>query len=163
MTLEQVASYRIDRTGWEAGPWDAEPDRVDWEYQGFPCMLIRNRYGVWCGYVGLPHGHPLYGVPYQDVDLQVEVHGGLTYSDACQGHICHVPKPGQPDDVWWFGFDCGHAYDLSPGMQATLKRLGHELDQTPLTFREVYRDQAYAQAEVQRLAAQLLTWPSPAA
>lgn len=33
------------------------------------------------------------------------VHGGLTYSDRCHDDICHVPAPGEPDDVWWFGFD----------------------------------------------------------
>ena len=23
--------------------------------------------------------------------------------------ICHIPGPGRPKDVWWFGFDCAHS------------------------------------------------------
>jgi len=25
--------------------------------------------------------------------------------------ICHAPGEGEPDDVWWFGFDCAHSGD----------------------------------------------------
>ena len=46
---------------------------------------------------------------------------GLTYAARCQEdnrpitqRICHIPERGQPDDVWWFGFDCVHAEDYIP-------------------------------------------------
>src|SRR5215510_304522 len=29
-------------------------------------------------------------------------------------HICHTPSPGEPDNVWWLGFDCCHLGDLYP-------------------------------------------------
>ena len=32
--------------------------------------------------------------------------------------ICHIPDQGEPDDVWWLGFDCLHGGDLAPGMMA---------------------------------------------
>jgi hypothetical protein len=41
------------------------------------------------------------------------VHGGLTYSAGCHGKVCHATDNG--DHVWWFGFDCAHLDDLSPG------------------------------------------------
>src|SRR5690606_18441494 len=28
--------------------------------------------------------------------------------------VCHVADAGEPDHVWWFGFDCAHCDDLSP-------------------------------------------------
>jgi hypothetical protein len=89
-------------------------------------------------------------------EVLFDVHGGLTYSDSCQGKICHVPAPGEPDDVWWFGFDCGHLGDLTPSMAALRQN-----PVFPLSLREappraeVYRDIAYVRAETQRLAEQL--------
>lgn len=100
------------------GPWHDEPDRVEFEHAGFPCLLIRN--SAWCGYVAVPPGHPWHGVAYDDVRVPGEdgltwpdVHGGLTYGHSCQGDICHVPKPGESDDVYWLGFDCNHSGDLA--------------------------------------------------
>lgn len=28
---------------------------------------------------------------------------------------CHVPAEGDPDDVWWLGFDRAHLHELSRG------------------------------------------------
>jgi hypothetical protein len=141
-----VAAYKVDRTGWASGPWDAEPDRVDFRHAKLPCLLLRNnRGGNWCGYVGVPATHPDYGRHYNDVD--VECHGGLTYADACDGsRICHVPQPGEPDDAWWFGFDCHHAFDVAPGFDA---RYDYHIPG------QEYRTEAYARRETERLAEQL--------
>ncbi len=127
------------------GPWDGEPDKVQWPdaATGLACMIRRGPTGAWCGYVGVDESHPLHGRGYSGVD--VEVHGGLTYAAACDGDetgICHVVDPGDPDPAWWFGFDCGHAFDLVPLMP---------VPGDP----GVYRDQAYVTAEVQRLALQI--------
>jgi hypothetical protein len=145
----------IDKSSWGDGPWQTEPDRVEWEHAGLPCLAKRNHHGVWCGYAAVAPGHPWYAADYDVPD--VDVHGGLTYADRCQGSICHVPKPGTPDDVWWFGFDCGHAFDFSPGMAARLRSIGH--DDTILG--EVYRPLSYAQAETNRLAEQLAHHSTP--
>lgn len=151
MTPAHIGAYKIDRTGWDPGPWDGEPDRVDFRHAGFACLLLRNHHGAWCGYVGVPPGHPDHGQPYDLLD--VDCHGGLTYSDKCDDqHICHVSAPGEPEPLWWFGFDCGHFRDLMPGMVFTLRRIGithdvHDMEET-------YRDLAYARAEVEQLAEQ---------
>jgi hypothetical protein len=136
-------THSVDRSGWPAGPWDDEPDRVEFEHAGLPCLLNRGGDGAWCGYAAVPPGHPLHGQGY-DVPA-VEVHGGLTYANECAGAICHVPKPGEPDDVWWFGFDCAHAWDLTP---ETVRYGGCLPD-------AVYRTMAYARRATERLAEQL--------
>jgi hypothetical protein len=128
---------------WGEGPWQAEPDRVEWRHAGYPCLMIRHdTYGHWCGYVGVPETHPDYGKDYDEPE--VEVHGGLTYARACRGDVCHVPEPGESDHVWWFGFDCAHAWDISPGL-----RLGGMLPES------TYRDLPYVKAETNKLAEQL--------
>jgi hypothetical protein len=133
------------KAGWPPGPWTDEPDRVEFEHAGLPCLINRNHMGALCGYVAVPTGHPWHGRNYSDDEISVDVHGGLSYSHKCQCEICHKPKPGEPDGVWWFGFDCGHCWDLIP---VTLT-YGFSLD------REVYRDIAYVRREVESLAEQL--------
>ena len=148
---EQIDRAPIDKSTWGDGPWQTEPDRVEWVHAGLPCLALRNRLGNWCGYAAVPPGHALHGKHYDDVD--VDAHGGLTYSDGCDGaRICHVPAPGEPADVWWFGFDCAHLGDISPGMDAYARLRGRP----PLRFTEdSYKDLAYVQAETNSLAKQL--------
>lgn len=143
------------KTNWtepSSGPWDDEPDKATWvdPATGLDCMIHRGPMGALCGYVGVTEGHPEFEVSYHEVD--VRVHGGLTYSDFCRETddesygICHVPEPGRPDKVWWLGFDCGHYNDLIPGMSNYLYPTG---EPHYWTFDEV-------KAEVERLAAQLV-------
>jgi hypothetical protein len=126
-----------DRRGWPTGPWDREPDSFEWRLDGIPCCLLRNRVGAWCGYVGVKEGSPLHGREYEgdDVLVDVQVHGGLTYA-----------RQGQTNSRWWFGFDCSHYMDLTPGY-------------TALTFPTVhsgtYRTFKYAMVETCKLARQL--------
>ena len=45
-------------------PWETEPDSLDFEAEGLPCVMRRNPgWGTWCGYVGVGPEHPLYGLP----------------------------------------------------------------------------------------------------
>ena len=45
-------------------PWETEPDSLDFEAEGLPCVMHRNpRWRTWCGYVGVDDKHPLYGLP----------------------------------------------------------------------------------------------------
>lgn len=150
------------------GPWSSEPDRLEFEEFGLPCLMHRNPLGAWCGYVAVPPGHPYYGRKGNDL----EVHGGITYADFCSGHVCHTPKPGQPDNVWWFGFDCAHCWDLIPWMVAqksqdtwpTLDNMtgtvyvsSPELqeDGFRLFSHDVYRDVEYVKNQCKLLAEQL--------
>src|SRR5437667_10881267 len=97
----------IDKTTWGDGPWLTEPDRIEWDHAGLPCLALRNHHGTWCGYADVAPGHPWHGKSNDDI-ADLDVHGGLTYANACQHRedgvmgICHVPKPGEPDDGWWF-------------------------------------------------------------
>jgi hypothetical protein len=140
----------IDKSTWGPGLWQNEPDRAEWRHAGFPCLAVRNaRFGNWCGYVGVPPDHSEYAKGYSEYNF--DVHGGLTYAGACNGHICHVPEPGEPEHVWWFGFDCGHYMDFAPGVARW-----HERDED-----ETYRDLAYVTAETNRLAEQLASVTAP--
>ncbi len=150
---------RFPKKEWGEGPWQEESDRLEWEYKGFPCLMRRNMEitGSWCGYVAVPPGHPAFEKGYDDVE--VDVHGGLTYANHCQGPICHVPAPGEPDNVWWLGFDCAHGFDLSPRLEAfTQQIMGHKsflgVHQHYWTAKEVRR-------EVKSLADQLAALQEP--
>lgn len=148
----------VDKSEWPAGPWHDEPDRIEWEHAGRPCLMVRHpRSGHWCGYAAVDPGHPLHGqdyndVPYEDADgNSIHPHGGLTYASECSGHICHVPKPGQPDAVFWFGFDCAHSGDVSPGHL----KWEHENGFDHRAY-ETYKEVPYVKAETERLAEQLV-------
>jgi hypothetical protein len=133
------------------GPWHDEPDHVDFEAHGLPCIVHRANLGAWCGYVAVPPGHPWHGKEFMSGsdEPRAEVHGGVTYTSKCQGPLCHVPKPGESDDVWWVGFDCAHLGDIVPGILAVSAR-------TPSGFAqyESYKTLSYVRAETEELAKQ---------
>src|SRR5262249_8204209 len=119
--MMETKEYRtVDKAGWAVrGEWDNEPDKMQWpdDISGLPCLIVRGPLGALCGYVGVSDIHPLYG---KGCNIDVQVHGGLTFVGGCDysadesTHICHVPGPGEPDNVWWFGFDCAHSGDFTP-------------------------------------------------
>jgi hypothetical protein len=120
------------------------------EATGLPCLIKRGPVGALCGYVAVPEGHPWYRVHYFDVTPHPNVHGELTYASHCQEGddpaqtICHIPEPGEPDNVWWLGFDCAHAGDLTP-LPGCYRGSG-----------DAYRTLAYVEAECARLAQQIV-------
>lgn len=153
--------------------WENEPDSFDGEFHGYKVKMKRNHGGAWCGYVGLPRSHPWHGRAYNskvkvpdeilerpvDVDqvgvinlfcamgqdqpevaagwidmvLAIDVHGGITYAD-------------EADDLWWIGFDCSHAGDLSPRYHERHPEWG---------IGETYRNADYVKDQVENLAKQL--------
>lgn len=150
----------IDKSKWGDGPWRDEPDKVQWrdEATGLPCLAKRGnpRMGNWCGYVGVALGHPLFG---QLDSSGLDVHGGVTFHGLCQegpecDTICHIPEPGEPDHVWWFGFDCGHFHDLQPGLAAMEAEWGYP--RLAGIEGATYKDLAYVVAECEYLARQLV-------
>lgn len=169
MQTIEYTNPQIDREGWPAGPWDDEMDKIQWldEATGFPCLIVRNRLGGLCGYVGVPRGHRFYEVDYDNVSIGDDdgpydennyppAHGGLTYANKCldgpeDQTICHVVEEGEDDDVWWVGFDCAHAFDLLPGMLALNKKYG----EFPHHKEDTYKNVAYVKRNVEELAAWL--------
>lgn len=153
----QTLEYRtVDKTKWPRGEWDEEPDKRQWtdEATGLPCLIVRGPGGALCGYVGLAEGHPYHSKDYLQIEADIEVHGGLTFADFCADtkdesrHVCHKPEPGEPDHVWWLGFDCSHSGDIRPG-DLNPHWCG------PSSWGESYRCFAYVQRQVTKLAAQL--------
>jgi hypothetical protein len=166
-------SPKVDRIGWPKGPWDDEPDRVDWKtVAGFPAIALRHSSGHWCGYVGLPLDHPAYGKSDEDV---VDVHGGITYAGKCAGYVCHIASPGEPDEVFWLGFDFAHCNDVSPnafdeknGWVEWSKddRVGYWGPSATMCRGQIkghYRDIAYVREQCERVGAQLGAMEAPTA
>jgi hypothetical protein len=144
-----------DKAGkWGEGPWVDEPDKLQFPdpATGLPCLVKRNDMGCLCGYVGVAEGHPLHGVYHEGLD----VHGGITFADFCAGEddpahsICHIPGPGEPERVWWLGFDCGHAWDYVPAMAAL-----PDLASSALFTRGTYKTVGYVRDQCAQLAALL--------
>jgi len=145
-----------DKSDWPRGEWDNEPDKVQFqdEATGLPCLIVRGPSGALCGYVGVSEGHRLFGIDYSDAAREdgecLDVHWGLTFSDHCHPSadeskgICHLPDDGEPDHVWWFGFDCAHSGDFCPDRRFNWR----DSDET-------YRNRAYVENEIRGLAAQL--------
>jgi len=173
------------------GPWDNEPDRLEFEAHGLRCVISRTEHsGNLCGYVRIGEAHPLFGVGYHEKsdalaealtqrtempigkmppmtlvlcsmdddipptpDVVFDVHGGITYSGEYPcGWFVTSERSGAlgfaPNEGWWFGFDCAHCNDMSPG--------GHERHGWSVCRDEVYRDMDYVKSETERLAKQLV-------
>ncbi len=131
----------IDKSEWGDGPWQDEPDLLQW-CSGTPphyeCQIARTDWaGTWAGYVAVPTGHPAHGKARTQLD--VEVHRGLTFAE--EG----------VNGVWVLGFDCGHGFDYKPALAL---RVGRHTA-FPAFMREVYRDVAFVRAQVEHLARQL--------
>lgn len=159
--MKTISYYNTDKTKWGDGPWRTEPDKVQWQdpATGYPCLIVRNQQGALCGYAGVTPQHPAFGKKYDDHG-DLECHGGLTFAGGCQPRedegfgVCHTPGAGEPDAVWWLGFDCAHFYDVSPGMDAMYAGLGINFNFG--TDRDtVYRQLDYVTQQVTCLAAQL--------
>jgi hypothetical protein len=178
---------------WGKGPWQDEPDRLEWNDQetGLHCLIVRAGVsGALCGYVGIGPTHPAHGLNYNGVPYEeakayqkathesmrsdhkferikspkpipgvgealdsIEVHGGLTFAGLRNEFV-------RNSGLWYFGFDCSHAWDLLPGLDATMKLLYVDESVKWKEHQEMYgdwkyRDINYVKAECQRLARQL--------
>ena len=168
--------WSIPKKDWPPGPWHDEPDELKWvdPETGYSCLLLRGPSGSWCGFVGIPEGHPLYGVAYSEPAklpfllvlnlLRINGHAFLYREEAvkgtatpenflsCHGGITYTSdsRGDDNDGRWWFGFDCAHAFDLMPYHEASFSKKP-ELRSTE----DVYRDLEYAKTECACLAEQL--------
>lgn len=130
-------------------PWEHEPDHVMFMSEaGYICEIKRHpTLKHLNGYIYIPAGHPDYGKTYHDLhgygdggmyEDAPDVHGGWTYS-----------HDGGDDDggkFTIFGFDCGHAGDLSPGLYERMPKGWSDT--------ETYRDIAYVTEQLEAAARQ---------
>lgn len=158
----EVLYNLIDQTlkNWGTGPWQHEPDRIWWtEPSGLKCAINRNpSLGQWCGYVGVPLGHPLFETGYEDIQGEMQVHGGLTYSGGLWFHDIDEDDDENPHEndmqsLQWFGFDCGHFMDTAPGMAHFFEAL----DPGAMVGKS-YKTVHYAYHETTMLAVQIRNW-----
>ena len=113
----------------------------DWTTKaGLRAICILTGMGHRCGYVGIPKGHPLYGVEYHEHSDALREAMERIGNDPIgkRGVVplfCHKSGECPPDvvfdvhggitysgggdgypadgDEWWFGFDCAHAGDAT--------------------------------------------------
>ena len=127
----------IDRCSWGSGPWDTEPDLVEWTTQsGLYARILRHASGHWCGYVHVPNTHVLCEADLSETISQFVVHGNVSYCNRFAGK-------------WWLGFDAAHYRDLVPGRGVTFSG-------------NTYRDAQYMQSECESLAWQIKDCRAPA-
>ena len=153
--METHEFHTVDKSEWSDGPWKTEPDKRQWldEETDYRCVIERNPVGALCGYVGVAPGHPAYGKPNEVVDVDVRVHGGLTFADKCIGYpgvIGQEIEFGEPDDVYWLGFNCAHMGDRCPKIDMHIMA-----PRATVRVPSTYRDMSYVIEQCRLLAAQL--------
>lgn len=135
MTNRDREWHFVDKSAWGSGPWQDEPDKAMWtdEATGLACLILRNETGALCGYVGVHVGHPWYGVDRWEIRSH-GAHGGVNFSRERQR-------------LWWLGFDCSHAFDLSPALLAVPVPIPSRLFES-----QTYRTFAYVKKRCAMLA-----------
>lgn len=148
--MKTIIETLVDKSKWQEGPWQNEPDKKQWldEETGYPCLIVRQtNLGHLCGYVGVPSGHPWF-----ENEPNANVHGGVTYGAKCADHICHEVEEGEDDNIFWVGFDAAHAGDRTMLTDShseafkDIKSFPHDWD--------TYKDFAYMENECRSLAQQ---------
>lgn len=131
------------------GPWCREPDIIRFYHLGIEC-LIKRRVGAeqvndgsihyfggqLNGYCKIDIEHPLFGADISEIPEEVHkgAHCGITFSDANEW------------GDWFIGYDCSHAWDITPSTQKLMQEMEARGDFKPLKFelplnmRPVYRD-----------------------
>lgn len=160
----------IDKSKWGDGEWQSESDFCYRSRLGFGEVIIRHpEMGHLLGYIGVEKGHPLYGKHYDELydydfnDFDLSIHGGWTYSSApvkkWNGEGCYPRNPnypaGEPNNYWWFGFDCAHYQDLVPAMEVKLREIMpaehfEAKDNDPDYLKTTYKDWLFVEMELFR-------------
>jgi hypothetical protein len=156
---DQSHRFKKAKPSWGPGPWQEEPDRVDFVHAGLQCVILRNLHvsGTLNGYVGVPPSHPWWGKEEDEC---------LATPQCEPSHISGVDGPFHrffpPGHKWW---SCDHRIQsmveahggvnwASPTIQSTKQAhvdlwwfafdTGHAGDFSPMmeaTMREVYLHQ----------------------
>lgn len=159
------------------------------EHTGYTCVVTFGNMGHRCGYVGIPSNHPLFGKDYNDyleikksdigdrevsgilpllgacldederirIEAYFQCHGGITYAGGGE----HSSYPIE-SDLWWFGFDCGHAGDKSDLDYAMQKFPSHRKEyqlrkmvESKYPINDAIRTKEYVADECKKLVEQL--------
>lgn len=123
------------------GEWIDEFDITEWEYRGYIGYVkrqFRMRFGGHlCGYVFIPEGNKSYDV----ADLDIDVHGGITYDEKKEsGRV--------------IGFDCAHSGDYLPSMEVDSPK-DEEGNGFCTRLGDVYRDMEYCLGECRKMVDQI--------
>lgn len=150
---EDVRLGKLD--AWGDGEWMIEPDRVQVDYRGVECEILRNSMGALCGYVTVPEGHEWHGKHYDEIEC--EVHGGLTFGQ-------QMPWGSSEKEEYVIGFDCAHFRDITPSCEKLLAEQRKKfprpessrglLEEGPFT--PIYKNIAYVRGEIESLVDQML-------
>jgi hypothetical protein len=141
-----------DKTEWEDGPWKQEVDFQAWIDEGtmYPCIVRRNLFGAWVGYVGIDHLHPLYGTSSEAEEFQyIETHNGSPTFAHWQVDDNLYFNP--PIKRFYIGLDCMHDDDYIPWLDKPKKGRRKKNAPTP----DQYRDFYYITATIEHLAYQI--------
>lgn len=152
------------------GEWVEEADIVEFDYLGYQGQIIRvmkresfapvEAYfgGHLAGYVKVPERHPLFRKKKECWDVDLECHGGITFSEAHEEH--------------WIGFDCAHSADYIPSMELFRKQreAAGECNRFPIPpsyeefslFNPIYRNVGYVIESCLDLIDSLITIDSAA-
>lgn len=108
-----------------------------WKDRGFICFILHNStFDTLNGYISIPPYHPWYKKSYDDIDI--EVHGGLTFSEDMNGE-------------WIIGFDTNHFGDsYGPNCDSSSDAL------ITTHNHKNYRDEEYVTNEIESMVTQAL-------
>jgi hypothetical protein len=138
-------------TWWGNGEWVEEPDSAVFNYKNYQCKCVRimalegiGEYfgGHWCGYICIPKDHAWYGKERDGIDCNI--HGGITYSE-------------EEEDGFWIGFDCAHAYDMSPSINMIMQKRNIPGEKVIISFlNPTYKNLNYVIQECKKLVDQAI-------
>lgn len=126
-------------------PWLTEPNRVEFQYRGYQCLIRRNpSLKTLCGYVAIPKDSKFYNVNDDDAICDsLQVWGGITFAG----------KISKTDANFYLGFDCAHWGDYVPGME--------DLVQFTVDDSKDYKDIAFVKNELRKLVKQIMAQDKP--
>ncbi len=92
----------------------------EWTHKNLKCRIILNISGTtqwYCAYVGIPKNHKLWGNSYEELESDIDVHGGITFSEQGSNTPSDIERCQRIrwpyEDIWWLGFDFAHGGDYT--------------------------------------------------